>query len=65
MKKTIVQTRVEQEYKKEIQSIAETYGFSTSSLLRLIIIGIIKSKGLAIKDFITLAPNKGIYRKKP
>ena len=57
MKNVIVQTRIENEYKDELQKIAETYGLSTSSLLRLFIIGIVRSKGLAIKDFITLAPN--------
>lgn len=62
MKKTVIQARIEEDYKKELQEIAETYGFSISSLLRLVIIGIVKSKGLAIKDFITLAPNKGIIK---
>ncbi len=65
MKKVVIQARVEEEYKEQLQEIAETYGFTVSSLLRLVIIGIIKSKGLAIKDFITLAPNKAVYRKNP
>lgn len=61
MRKTVIQTRIEQQYKEQLEGIADTYGFSVSSLIRLIIIGIIKTNGLAIKDFITLAPNKPVY----
>jgi len=65
MKKVVLQARVETEYKDQLKKIAESYGLSVSSLLRLVVIGVVKSNGIILKDFISLAPNKTIYRKKP
>jgi antitoxin component of RelBE/YafQ-DinJ toxin-antitoxin module len=65
MEKVVIQARIEKGYKEQLEHIAQTYGLSVSSILRIVIISIVKSRGLTLRDSINLAPDKPVYRSEP
>jgi len=52
MTKKLVQTRIEVEIKEKLKILARNNGLSLSSLLRLIINGVVNTDGLILKKLI-------------
>lgn len=57
MAKVFIQTRIEEEQKKQLEELAKANGISLSALIRLVLSGVVKEKDKALKRLIVKSEN--------